>query len=138
MAERDKGTDCGTARGPQVTLPVIGLRLGLPRPERLAWYAGLGLMAAFELVDWELALIIGVGHLIEDTGVAGAIRPAIRRGQPPVLVALLALEVDVSVRTVVVRFLVDDQPIAPGHWIHCHHSVGFLSELASPVNGVLT
>jgi hypothetical protein len=23
-------------------------------------------MAAFELVDWELALIIGVGHLISD------------------------------------------------------------------------
>jgi hypothetical protein len=23
-------------------------------------------MAAFELVDWELALIIGVGHLIAD------------------------------------------------------------------------
>jgi hypothetical protein len=66
VAERDKGTQCGTAWGPQVTLPVIGLRLGLPRPERLAWYAGLGLMAAFELVDWELALIIGVGHLIAD------------------------------------------------------------------------
>jgi hypothetical protein len=66
VAQCDKGTDCGTALGPHVTLPVIGLRLALPKPERLAWYAGLGLMAAFELVDWELALIIGVGHLIAD------------------------------------------------------------------------
>jgi hypothetical protein len=49
-----------------VTLPLIGLRIDLPRPERLAWYAGLGVMAAFELVDWELALVIGLGHLIAD------------------------------------------------------------------------
>jgi hypothetical protein len=66
VAQRDNGADCGAGLGPHVTLPVIGLRLGLPKPERLAWYAGLGLMAAFELVDWELALIIGVGHLISD------------------------------------------------------------------------
>jgi len=32
------------------TLPVIGLQTQVPEPERLAWYAGLGLMAAFELV----------------------------------------------------------------------------------------
>ena len=66
MAQHDNGSDSGAALGPCVTLPVIGLRLGLPRPERLAWYAGVGLMAAFELVDWEVALIIGVGHLIAD------------------------------------------------------------------------
>ena len=66
MADEDSGTDCAAAPSPHVTLPLIGLRIDLPRPERLAWYAGLGLMAAFELVDWELALIIGLGHLIAD------------------------------------------------------------------------
>jgi hypothetical protein len=66
VAQCDNGTDSGAALGPSVTLPVIGLRLGLPKPQQLAWYAGLGLMAAFELVDWELALIISVGHLIAD------------------------------------------------------------------------
>jgi len=66
VAQGDNGTDGTAAFGPYVTLPVIGLRVCLPKPERLAWYAGLGLMAAFELVDWELALIIGVGHLIAD------------------------------------------------------------------------
>ena len=66
VAQPDNGTDGTAASGPYVTLPVIGLRVCLPKPERLAWYAGLGLMAAFELVDWELALIIGVGHLIAD------------------------------------------------------------------------
>jgi hypothetical protein len=66
VAQRENGTGGGTALGPHVTLPVIGLRLALPKPERLAWYAGVGLMAAFELVDWEVALIICVGHLIAD------------------------------------------------------------------------
>jgi hypothetical protein len=66
VAQRDNGTDVGAALGPHVTLPVIGLRLSLPKPERLAWYAGVGIMAAFELVDWEVALIICVGHLIAD------------------------------------------------------------------------
>ncbi len=32
---------------------------------RVAWYAGLGAMAAFELIEWPLALIIGVTHAIE-------------------------------------------------------------------------
>jgi len=66
VAQRDDGSEGGAALGPHVTLPVIGLRLGLPKPERLAWYAGVGLMTAFELVDWEVALIICVGHLIAD------------------------------------------------------------------------
>jgi hypothetical protein len=67
VAEGNGGIDGGAATPPHVTLPLIGLRIDLPRPERLAWYAGLGLMAAFELIDWELALIIGVGHLIADS-----------------------------------------------------------------------
>ncbi len=32
---------------------------------RVAWYVGLGAMAAFELVEWPLALLIGVTHAIE-------------------------------------------------------------------------
>jgi len=36
-------------------------------PARVAWFAGLGAMAAFELIEWPLALIIGVTHVIETT-----------------------------------------------------------------------
>ena len=53
-------------RRPCFTVPLVGFRIRLPEPERIAWYAGLGLMAALELVDWEVALVIGVGHLIAD------------------------------------------------------------------------
>jgi len=66
VAQGNGEIDCAPPTPPHVTLPLIGVRIDLPRPERLAWYAGLGLMAAFELVDWELALIIGLGHLIAD------------------------------------------------------------------------
>ena len=31
-------------------------------PERLAWYAGLGVMAVVEVIEWPLALVIAVGH----------------------------------------------------------------------------
>jgi len=30
--------------------------------EHLAWYAGLTLMALFEVVEWPVALVIAVGH----------------------------------------------------------------------------
>jgi len=32
--------------------------------QRLAWYLGLALMAAFEVIDWPVAIVIGVGHEI--------------------------------------------------------------------------
>lgn len=50
----------------QVRVPGIGVTLQLPPPERIAWYLGLAAMAAFDIVDWELALIIGIGHLLAD------------------------------------------------------------------------
>jgi hypothetical protein len=30
--------------------------------ERLAWFAGLGLMTAFRMIDWPLALALAAGH----------------------------------------------------------------------------
>jgi hypothetical protein len=47
-------------------LPVVGIQVPVPEPESLAWYAGLGLMAALEVIDWELALVVGLGHLIAE------------------------------------------------------------------------
>jgi hypothetical protein len=60
-----KDTEKGIVKNtPHVVLPLVGIRIDLPRPEQLAWYAGLGIMTAFELVDWQVALIVGAGHLI--------------------------------------------------------------------------
>lgn len=50
-----------------VKLPVLGLTVDVPAPERIAWYVGMGITAALGVIDWEVAMVIGVGHLISDT-----------------------------------------------------------------------
>jgi len=46
-----------------MNLPVFG-KLEIPRPEQLAYYGGLAALAAFELIDWPVALVIAAGHLL--------------------------------------------------------------------------
>jgi xanthosine utilization system XapX-like protein len=46
-----------------VTLPVLG-RVRLPRPEQLAFYGALGALAAVEIIEWPVALVLGVGHAL--------------------------------------------------------------------------
>jgi hypothetical protein len=46
-----------------VNVPVVG-QMEIPRPEQLAYYGGLAALAAFELIDWPVALVIGAGHLL--------------------------------------------------------------------------
>ena len=52
-----------TDSGPTLSLPGIG-RVTLPAPDRLAFYVGLGALAAADMVDWPVALIIAAGHVI--------------------------------------------------------------------------
>jgi xanthosine utilization system XapX-like protein len=46
-----------------VTLPLLG-RVRLPRPEQLAFYGALGALAAVEIIEWPVALVLGVGHAL--------------------------------------------------------------------------
>jgi hypothetical protein len=46
-----------------VNMPVVG-QLEIPRPEQLAYYGGLAALAAFELIDWPVAVVIAAGHLL--------------------------------------------------------------------------
>ena len=46
-----------------VTLPVVG-SLKLPRPETLAYYGALGVLAAVEIIEWPIALILATGHAL--------------------------------------------------------------------------
>lgn len=48
----------------EVRIPLLGLRLGLPQRGSLAWYAGLGAMTAFEVIEWPVAAIVAVSHAI--------------------------------------------------------------------------
>lgn len=44
-------------------LPLIG-RVRLPRPEQLAFYGALGVLAAVEIIEWPVALVLATGHLL--------------------------------------------------------------------------
>jgi hypothetical protein len=49
-----------------VTLPAGIGTVRVPRPERLAFYGGIAVLAALGVLDWPLALVIGVGHLLAE------------------------------------------------------------------------
>jgi hypothetical protein len=46
-----------------VQLPVVG-RVPIPRPDQLAFYGALAALVAVEMVDWPVAVAIGVGHAL--------------------------------------------------------------------------
>jgi hypothetical protein len=46
-----------------VNVPVLG-QLEVPRPEQLAYFGGLAALAAFELIDWPVAVVIAAGHFL--------------------------------------------------------------------------
>jgi hypothetical protein len=48
-------------------LPVVG-RVPIPRPDQLAFYGGLAGLVALELIDWPVAVAIGVGHALVSGG----------------------------------------------------------------------
>lgn len=48
--------------GDSVSVSLGGLRFELPPRDQLAYLAGLGLLTAFDLIEWPVALAIAVGH----------------------------------------------------------------------------
>ena len=46
-----------------MSLPVVG-RVGIPRPEELAYYGASAGLAALEIIDWSIAVVIGAGHVL--------------------------------------------------------------------------
>jgi hypothetical protein len=56
-----------------ITVPLVGLRLPVPPPEALTFYGGLAALAAIDLVDWPLAVVIAIGHEL-----ARSRRPGVR------------------------------------------------------------
>lgn len=47
-----------------VTIPIIGLRLDPPSKASAAYYAALGTMAALEMIEWPIAIVVATGHAI--------------------------------------------------------------------------
>lgn len=62
-SHRDAVQRVREARGFTVSLPVLG-RVSVPRPEQLAYYGTLGLLAATGVIEWPIALVLGAGHVL--------------------------------------------------------------------------
>jgi len=46
-----------------ISIPFAG-DLQLPRPDQLAYYAGVGTLVALGILEWPAALVLGVGHVL--------------------------------------------------------------------------
>jgi hypothetical protein len=57
--------------GREVMYAANAARSYLPAPPRLAYFAGLGLAAAFEVIEWPVAVAIGAGTVIARAGDRG-------------------------------------------------------------------
>ncbi|MFF0817147.1 hypothetical protein ACFYVR_18590 [Rhodococcus sp. NPDC003318] len=62
-SHRDLVARVHEAEGFAVTLPIVG-RVGIPRPEHLAFYIALGGLAALEIIEWPVAAIVVGGHIL--------------------------------------------------------------------------
>ena len=49
----------------RITLPGLGT-IDLGPPDQLAYLAGIGALAALEIIEWPLACIIAAGHILAD------------------------------------------------------------------------
>jgi hypothetical protein len=72
MAEKSRATSHREAvnrvrqgRGFAVNVPVVG-RVKIPPPQHLAYYGALGVLAAVELIDWPIALVVAAGHVMAE------------------------------------------------------------------------
>ncbi|MDG4806944.1 hypothetical protein O7634_09290 [Micromonospora sp. WMMD1120] len=57
----------------RVDLPMLG-EVAVPPPDKVAYYAGLGVLAALQVIEWPIALVITAGHLLADQHFSGLVR----------------------------------------------------------------
>ncbi len=91
-AQRDASRKVAQGRKYSLDLPIVG-RVLVPPPEQLAIYAALGGLAVLELIDWPVALAMGVGsalvarHLSElearEDALAESIEPTVEATPKP-------------------------------------------------------
>lgn len=49
----------------KIPVPVLG-SVELPPPDHLAWYVGLGALAAVEIIEWPIAVLLATGKILAD------------------------------------------------------------------------
>lgn len=63
--EGEEHKDGGT---PRLPFPVAGMPVAMPTglPGRVLWWGGLAALAAFEVVDWPVAVLVGAGEWVAE------------------------------------------------------------------------
>ncbi|MBM0278666.1 hypothetical protein [Micromonospora tarensis] len=56
----------------RVELPMLG-EVAVPPPDKIAYYAGIGVLAALQVIEWPIALVVTAGHLLADQHFSGLI-----------------------------------------------------------------
>ena len=54
-------------------VPVVG-EVVIPPPDRVAYYAGVGVLAAVGLIEWPLAVVVAAGHVLADQNLFSRLR----------------------------------------------------------------
>ncbi|NES15953.1 MULTISPECIES: hypothetical protein [unclassified Micromonospora] len=57
----------------RVEVPMLG-EMVVPPPDKVAYYAGLGVLAALKVIEWPMALVITAGHLLADQHLSGVVK----------------------------------------------------------------
>ncbi|KAB1949340.1 hypothetical protein F8271_01115 [Micromonospora sp. ALFpr18c] len=57
----------------RMDLPILG-EVAVPPPDKVAYYAGLGVLAALQVIEWPIALVITAGHLLADQHFSGLVK----------------------------------------------------------------
>ncbi|WP_435795714.1 hypothetical protein [Micromonospora zamorensis] len=57
----------------RMDLPMLG-EVALPPPDKVIYYAGIGLLAALQVIEWPIALVVTAGHLLADQHFSGLAR----------------------------------------------------------------
>ncbi|MUL77101.1 hypothetical protein [Mycolicibacterium sp. CBMA 226] len=65
IGQRDAVTRIRDAETLLLKLPYVG-KVRIPRPEQLAYIGALAALAAFEIVEWPVAVVVAAGHLLAE------------------------------------------------------------------------
>ncbi|MER7889075.1 hypothetical protein ABTX15_04540 [Micromonospora sp. NPDC094482] len=57
----------------RVRMPILG-EVAVPPADKVAYYAGLGVLAALQVIEWPIALVITAGHLLADQHFSGLVK----------------------------------------------------------------
>jgi len=65
-AKETKDMPLGVRHVPQLPLP--GVHIGMPTgtPGRVLWWGGLAAVAAFDIVEWPVAVLVGAGSWVAE------------------------------------------------------------------------